>query len=70
MVSRQWSVVLAVLIISAAFPRLASGQDGKPAPAPAKALSSTHLEELKKWMKEDAKYLKWHKQYQATGLAA
>ena len=63
MVSRQWLVVLAVLIISAVFPRLASGQDQKPAPAPPKALASIHLEELKKWMKEDAKYLKWYKQY-------
>ena len=63
MVSRQWLVVLSLLIISAVFPRLASGQDRKPAQAPAKALSSTHLEELKKWMKEDAKYLKWYKQY-------
>ena len=63
MVSRQWLVVLAVLIISAVFPRLAFAQDREPAPAPPKALSSIHLEELEKWMKEDAKYLKWYKQH-------
>ncbi len=63
MISRPWLVVLSLVMISAVFPGLASGQDGNPAQAPAKGLSSTHLEELKKWMKEDAKYLKWYRQY-------
>lgn len=61
--SRQGLVVLSFLIISAVFPGQASGQDREPVQAPATELSSSHLEELEKWMKEDAKYVKWYKQY-------
>ena len=63
MVSKQWLVVLAVLIISAVFSRPVSGQDQEAASVPATELPSARLEELKKWMKEDAKYLKWYKQH-------
>jgi hypothetical protein len=62
MASRPWLVVLAVLIVSAVFPCLASGQDRQPAAAPGQELSSDHLEELQKWLKEDTQYLKWYKQ--------
>lgn len=63
MISRQSLVVLSLLAISAGLPRQAAGQDLTQAEAPVKELSSIHLEELKKWMKEDAKYLKWYKLY-------
>ena len=63
MISRKWFVVVSLLIVAAVFPRLASAQDRAPNEAPALELSSSQLAELKKWIKEDAKYLKWYKQY-------
>jgi hypothetical protein len=63
MTSRQWLVSLAVFSFSAVFAHPASGQGQEPAPAPLPALTSVHLEELEDWMKEDAKYLKWYKQF-------
>jgi hypothetical protein len=63
MISRQWFVVVSLLIVPAVFPRLASGQDRAPAQAPALQLSTSRLEELKRWMKEDAQYLKWYKEF-------
>ena len=58
MISRLWLAVSLAHRFLAVFPGLASGQDLKPA-----EVSSTHLEELEKWLKADAKYLKWYKQY-------
>ena len=56
-------MLLSLLMSSAVFPGLASGQDLTPAEVRAPALSSIHVEELEHWMKEDAKYLKWYKQF-------
>ena len=63
MISRHWLVLLSLLIISAVFPGPVSGQDLTLVEVPAPALSSIHVEELKQWMKEDGKYLKWYKQF-------
>jgi hypothetical protein len=70
LISRTWLVVLLVPILSAVLPSLASGQNLKPAETPTTELSSTHLQELKKWMKDDDKYLKWYKRFgnQARGV--
>lgn len=52
---RRLPVVLFFLfMMSAVLPRLALGQDTEP-------VSKEQLTELKKWMKEDANYLKWYK---------
>lgn len=64
--SRRLLVVLfCCSTMSAVFPSLALGQDTEPSPETRteKMLSKEELTELKKWVKEDAKYLKWYKAY-------
>ena len=63
---RRLPVVLFLLfMMSAVWPRLALGQDTelRPETGTEEELSTKQLTELRKWVKEDAQYLKWYKAY-------
>ncbi len=63
--SRRLPVVLFCFFMSALLPRVALGQDTEPGPEKPydRELSKEQIAELKTWLKEDAKYLKWYKAY-------
>lgn len=59
MILRRFLLILSLFTLSVVFPSLASSQDLNSE----QKLSSASLEELKKWLKDDAKYEKWYKLY-------